>query len=116
MKSPTKLAQRLLKDDEDGLEELRIHEFADDEAAHDDDQTEELYAEFATDFETARTELSKKFGEPKRIGTEEDEAIPLNGVLHFAVWEIDGKLLYVAASHEDREVPILLMIGTSYAD
>jgi hypothetical protein len=63
-----------------------------------------------------QVELSKKYGAPSRTVTEDDDIIPLNGVFRFAVWPVDDKQLFVAASHEDRGVPILLMLGTATGD
>jgi hypothetical protein len=65
-KSATKIAEELLEGEEDGLEELRIHEFADDEAAHDDAATEKLYTEFSAEFDRAEAELTRSYGEPVR--------------------------------------------------
>jgi hypothetical protein len=115
-KSPTSLARELLEGETGGLDELRIHEFSDDESAHDDELTERLYAEFSADFDRAQAELTKAYGEPSRAGTDEDEAIPLNGVFRFAVWEVGDELLFAAAAHEDRGCPILLMLGTAESD
>ena len=42
--------------------------------------------------------------------------IPLNGVFRFAVWPVGDKQLFAAAAHEDRGVPILLMLGTADGD
>jgi len=58
-------------------------------------------------------ELIKVYGQPSRVGESDDETIPLNGVFRFAVWEVSDWQLFVAASHEDRGAPILLMIGTA---
>ena len=115
-KSPTALAKELLEAEAGGLEELRIHEFTDDESAHDDELAERLYAEFSADFDRAQAELGKKYGSPSRTGQEDDEVIPLNGVFRFAVWQIGDKQLFAAAAHEDRGVPILLMLGTAGGD
>jgi hypothetical protein len=115
-KSATELARELLDSAEDGLEELRIHEFPDDVSADDDELHEALHAGFAAAFDRVRAELAEAFGAPSRTGTEDDEVIPLNGVFRFAVWEVEGKLLYVAAAHEDRSVPILLMLGAAAGD
>jgi hypothetical protein len=115
-KSPTSLARELIEGGPGGLEELRIHEFPDDESAHDDELSERLYAEFSVDFDRAQAELTKTYGEPSRVGTEEDEFVPLNGVFRFAVWEVSHTLLFAAAAHEDRGVPILLMLGTAEGD
>jgi hypothetical protein len=115
-KSPTSLARELIEGDSGGLEELRIHEFTDDESAHDDELVERLYAEFSTDFDRVQAELTDTYGEPSRVGEGDDAVGPLNGVFRFAVWEVGDKLLFAAAAHEDRGVPILLMLGTADAD
>jgi hypothetical protein len=110
-KSATVLANDLLTSGAGGMEELRIHEFQDDESAHDDELIDRLYQAFSAELERVQVELTKKYGKPVRTGTEDDGSIPLNGVFRFAVWDIDGTVLYVAAAHEDRGVPILLMMG-----
>jgi hypothetical protein len=112
-KSAKALAKQLLEGEPGELEELRIHEFTDDESAHDDAQIEKLHAEFSAELERAQKELTKIYGEPSRTGESDDEVIPLGGVFRFAVWEVGEAQLFVAASHEDRGVPILLMIGTA---
>jgi hypothetical protein len=112
-KSATALARELLEGDTGGLEELRMHEFADDEEAHDDDAIDKLYEEFSSEFDRVVATLSKKYGKPSRTGKEDDEVIPLNGLFRFAVWSVGDKQLFAAAAHEDRGVPILLMLGTA---
>jgi hypothetical protein len=113
MKSVAKFAQRLLQADEDLLEELRLHEFQDEESAADDDLRAALYLEFDQEFNHNLAELTKQFGTPQRVGTDDDDALPVTGVLRFALWQIDEKLLFLATSHEDREVPVILWLGTS---
>jgi hypothetical protein len=113
VKSATALASELLEGDAGGLEELRIHDFADDEEAHDDEAIDKLYEEFSSELDSVVTTLSKKYGKPSRTGKEDDEAIPLNGVFRFAMWSVGDKQLFVAAAHEDRGVPVLLMLGTA---
>ena len=93
------------------LEELRVHEFTDDESAHDDEQIEKIKAEFSAELDRVQKELSKKYGSPSGTGETDDDQIPLCGVFRFAAWEVDEQQLFIAASHEDRGVPILLMIG-----
>jgi hypothetical protein len=118
-KSAATLASELLAGDAGGLEELRIHEFTDDEEAHDDEATEKLYADFSAEFDRVQVALTKQYGKPSRTGKEgieydqDDEAIPLNGIFRFAVWTVGDKQLFAAAAHEDRGVPILLMLGTA---
>jgi hypothetical protein len=111
-KSATTLASELLESDVGALEELRIHEFKDDEEAHDDEAVERLYADFASEFDRVEAALSKQYGKPSRTGKEDDEVIPLNGVFRFSIWPVADKQLFLAAAHEDRGIPILLMLGT----
>jgi hypothetical protein len=115
-RNATTLATDLLEGDAGGLEELRIHEFSDDEEAHDDQAIEKLYADFSAEFDCVEAALTKKYGKPSRTGKEDDDAIPLNGVFRFAIWPAHAKQLFAAAAHEDRGVPILLMLGTADGD
>ena len=112
-KAATVLASELLEGDAGGLEELRVHEFTDDDEAHDDEAVERLCAEFSAEFDRVEAALTKRYGRPSRTGNEDDDVIPLNGVFRFAVWSVGGKELFAAAAHEDRGVPILLMLGTA---
>ena|SRR5436190_17372460 len=106
--SAVALARKLLKEDGDGLEELRMHDFPDDESAHDDELTERLYAEFSADLEKVQAELSKEYGSPSRKGKSDTKIVPLNGVFRYAIWQVADKHLFIAAHHEDRGIPIVL--------
>jgi len=111
-KSAVNLATELLRRPKASLEDLEIHQFEDDAAAHDDVVMEQLHADFESKFEREQSELSARYGKPSRTGDDDDEVIPLCGVGRFAIWSVEGKLLYLALAHEDRECPILLMLGT----
>ena len=109
-KSATALANQLLT--RGGMEQLRVHEFEDDVSAHDDELIGRLYQDFSAELDRVQTELARKYGDAIRTGTADNPSIPLNGVFRFAVWDVDGAELFVAAAHEDRGVPILLMMGS----
>jgi hypothetical protein len=109
--SPISLAQGVISAGPGTMQELRIHEFVNDEAAHDDEAIKDLYLEFSVNFDQMQTELSEEFGNPCETGSEDTGDIPLSGVFRYAKWEVGGQRLYMAAAHEDRELPILLMIG-----
>jgi len=109
--SAAKLAQELLKKKGGGLEELRLHDFPDDESAHDDELTERLYAEFSADVQSVQAELAGLYGAPTRAGTNGDKFVRMNGVFRFAIWKVADKQLFVAAHHEDRGIPIVLWLG-----
>src|SRR6478672_121892 len=94
--SAVKLAQKLLKKDEDGLEQLRMHDFPDDESAHDDELTERLYAEFSAELAGVQAELSKEYGPPSRKGKSDTKIVPLNGIFRYAIWQIADTHLFVA--------------------
>ncbi len=110
------LADRLLEEDAGQLEELRVHMFETDEEAHDDEAIERLYAEFEVDFDRIMAALSEEYGAPARTGVEDDDVVELNGVFRFAIWQVGDKLLYATVAHEDRECPVLLMLGTAECD
>ena len=114
--SAAELAARLLKRKKEGLEELYVHMFELDGDEHDDEMVVQLYKEFSTDFDRVQEELSTAFGPPERTGIEDDSAIPLNGVFRFAIWKIERKTLFAAAAHEDRGLPVILMLGTVTGD
>jgi hypothetical protein len=109
-----KLVRKLLEADEDGLEELKVYKFPldDDGPAQDDELQEKLTTEFESAFKSAKAELAKTFGKPVRTGVDDHENIPLNGVFRFAIWQVQAKLLWLAAAHEDRELPYVLILGT----
>jgi hypothetical protein len=116
MVPPTRLARELVDRGPGGLEELRVHEFPDDKSAHDDALHSRLHAEFSAEFDRVQAELARTYGEPLRSGAEDDDLIPLNGVFRFALWEVGDMVLFAAAAHEDRDCPLLLMLGTSDGD
>lgn len=112
-KSANELAKQLLASADHGLGDLRVHQFKKDHEAHDDAAIQRLYAEFISDFERVKADLSASYGSPVRVGTNMDENIPFNGVFRFAIWRVEGRLLYAATAHEDRGLPVLLMLGTA---
>ena len=61
-------AARLLLDASIGdIEELLVQSFTDDESAHDDEMQARLAHDFASAFESAKRELSAKYGQPSRV-------------------------------------------------
>ncbi len=107
-------AEELTNGEPGTLEIIQIYELDDPEEAHDDAFVERKHREFEVIHGSLVEELSKKFGDP-RIAEAEDEfhSIPLCCVFPAAMWEVDGTELFLAISHEDRETPILLAIGTT---
>ena len=107
-------AEELIAGEPEALEVIKIYEFEDDEEWHDDEFQEQKHREFEAVHRSLVEELSTKFG-PASSAEAEDEfdAIPLCGVFPAATWEIEGTELFLAVSHEDRETPILLAIGTT---
>ena len=116
MVTPTSLARELVDRGPGGLEELRVEEFPDDESAYDDVLHARLHAEFSAEFDRVQAELARTYGEPLRTGAGDDDLIPLNGVFRFALWELGDMVLFAAAAHEDRDCPLLLMLGTTGGD
>ena len=93
---------------------LRKLEFEEDEEWHDDEFQERKHCEFEAVHSSLVEELSKKFGPPRIAGVEDEfDTIPLCGVFPAAIWDTEGGELFLAVSHEDRETPILLAMGTA---
>jgi hypothetical protein len=107
------VARKLLAAPAGNIGELWVHPFASDEAAHDDAMQAQLERDFAAAFEAARSELAADFGPPLRFGEAAEDAVPLNGVFCAAVWSAGDRQLWLAAAHEDREMPFLLLMGTA---
>ena len=106
------VARQLLASPKASIAELWVRPFEDDAAAHDDDLQAQLDRDFVTAFQEAQSELSEELGRPARFGQEHDEAVPLSGVFRFAIWSVGDQNLWLAAAHEDRECPFVLLLGT----
>lgn len=95
------------------IELLKIHKFADDFESHDDEKQEQLTKEFEAAVQSAVSKLEAAYGAAHFLVDEADmDDLPLAGVFCAAIWRFDGATLFVAASHEDRETPFLLVVGT----
>jgi hypothetical protein len=110
----TRLARKLLRAEKDGIESVQTYIFPDDDdgPAHDDLFQNRLAKDFQSALKHVQRELSKAFGKPLRTGVKGDRVLPLSGVLGFAIWEVNGRLLWAAVEHEDRELPYVLSLGT----
>jgi hypothetical protein len=110
----TRLARKLLKSEKDGIESVQTYIFPDDDdgPAHDDQLQNRLAKDFQSALKHVQRELSKAYGKPLRTGVKRDRLLPLSGVFGFAIWKIDGRLLWAAVEHEDRELPYVLSLGT----
>jgi hypothetical protein len=112
MSSPNVLLVReLLGSGSGSLKELLVYSFRDDVEAYDDELQARVERDFVAAFDTAVADLTTEFGEPTRRGSADDSPIPLCGVFRFAVWAAEGHEWYLAAAHEDREMPYLLLVG-----
>jgi hypothetical protein len=107
------VARKLLAGPPGEVAELWVQQFANEEAAHDDALQGRLQHDFAAAFEVARLELIAAFGPPARVGATEERVVPLGGALRTAVWWVDDRHLWLAAAHEDRELPFHLLLGTA---
>jgi len=110
------LATELLESEAGGLKYLRVWRFTDDLEAHNAQIMKQLYAEFSAEFDLVEAALNMEYGDPASMGTEDIDVIPFNGVFRFAIWSVGNKQLFAAVAHEDREVPIFLVLGTAGDD
>jgi len=105
-------ARALLQSPTETIDELITRDFEDDEEAHDNRRQKALHKVFTAAFENVRQELIVAFGLPIREGTDgKDAAVRVAGAFLFAVWNIEGHELALAADHEDRELPFRLVLS-----
>lgn len=107
------IAKSYLRGKKDVCEELDQREFWDEEEAHDDELVERTHRQFLRKMKAYQKLLTAEFGEPAAVGKDEHDAIPRNGVLEHAIWDVNGKLLFLAVSHEDTELPCLILLGVT---
>ncbi len=112
IEDPLAKARTLFASPSGEMAEVWVRSFEDDVEAHDDHLLERLEQDFVAAFNQSRIELEAVYGPPVRVGDVDDESIPLGGVLRFTVWKVDDKQLWLAAAHEDRDCPFLLLMGT----
>lgn len=106
-----RLVKQLLAKRPGGCECLQAWEFRSDHEAHDGELTERYYAEADEARAAMEQGLCHEYGPPASAG-ESNQEIPLCGILRYSLWELDDRRLYLASAHEDRGLPILLMMGT----
>ena len=106
------LARSCLEDDGESQEPLLIYSFEDDVRAHNDELQESLGVEFGQYWRSVTEKLDKSFGKSlSEDGVEETFWVPMCGVGGVSSWDTDQGRLWVGYSHEDRELPYLLMVG-----
>jgi hypothetical protein len=113
--SPEKLvatARRLLKLKKMQQEIVQEHVFLSDAESHDRKRKAQIQASFGETSRTLQEMLNQEFGQPSEVGKSQHPLIPCNGVFDYALWTTTKKNLYLAAVHEDTELPVQLILGT----
>ncbi|MCA8986774.1 MAG: hypothetical protein KDA78_03990 [Planctomycetaceae bacterium] len=105
-------AAQLLKCTSSQFKELDCRELQDDEEAHDDQLQDTLKETFLKNCEQYEQAITKKYGAPTGRGSKEHPEIPVNGVIRYFIWSTGKQKLYLAVSHEDRELPWIISMGT----
>lgn len=104
-------AEKLLQGRKSQCTAVDCRELQDDEQAHDDELQLQLEKNFRANMAAYEKALRVKFGPPTEVGSDEHKSIPINGVLQHAIWAVGKKRLYLALSHEDRELPWVTYLG-----
>jgi len=84
------------------------------EADWDYDEMDALYGELVEEMEDLVADLTAVWGEPEFHGRWDDDDYP-EWAFHdrIAFWQREGRYAYVAVRHEDKELPIELVLGVS---
>lgn len=107
------MAENLLKQRKSRHEVIDCREFFSDVEAHDDELQTSLEENFLANFQKYERSVTGRYGSPGTNGNNDHPGIPHCGVLRYAIWTIDGQSLYLALTHEDRELPFLIVMGVS---
>jgi len=84
---------------------------ADDVEAHDAGLQDRIHQAATERFQSAATALSERYGDPARTTAARLRRIPHNGVLESRIWSVEGQLVYLVLTHEDRELPVQILVG-----
>lgn len=107
-------ADALLLSESDQFEVIDYRGFLNDEEAH-SDRIQNLRAiEFRERFDMYRAALVSRYGPPDQTGSDVLCHIPICGILHQGIWTAGTKSLYLALSHEDRELPFVILLGITF--
>jgi hypothetical protein len=105
-------ARKLLRARKAACEELEHEGFRNDRAAHDDSLHEQLRRKFVRRLKAFEKKLAAQFGSPAETGADDQGRVTLNGVFRYAIWNVSARQLFLAAHHEDRELPYAIVLGT----
>lgn len=105
-------ARKLLRARTATRKDLEVETFCSDVAAHDAELNERLCRKFVKKASAIQKKLTAEFGTPAETGDAEHRRIPVNGVFQYAIWKTKGKTLFLAAHHEDTELPYAVVLGT----
>ena len=111
----------LLVSGEDGFDVMKLRYLESEEDQHDDDLIDSITQEFTVTLKTLASKLDDKYGSHKFTSDledepdeEDDDEFYVPGSYVSAVWEQEGFILYLAVCQEDREYPIMLVVGVEY--
>jgi hypothetical protein len=103
------LAQELLKARACQSKDLEFETMED----ADDVLIREAYKRLRRRFGDFLRPLEGEFGQPA-TGTRQIDFLPV-GVIQYALWQIDARVLYLVVSHEDRDLPCSIKLGVTKA-
>lgn len=124
LKDIINFTENLISSGKECFEVIHLREFEHEEEQHDDELIDSVIGEFTNILKALALELAEKYGKPKLVleeenfeVIEEDEEVIENEQFYVpysfasAVWKKEDFILYLAVCQEDREFPIILVIG-----
>ena len=111
----------LLASGEDGFDVMKLRYLESEEDQHDDDLIDSITQEFTVTLNILASKLDDKYGSHKFKSDFDDEPeeekddefyVPCSYVS--SVWELEEFILYLAVCQEDREYPIMLVVGVEF--
>jgi len=126
VKNPDDIASLVLDlvgSGEDGFDILKLRYLETEEEQHDDELIDSITQELVVTLKSLASKLDEKHGDHKFTSNLDDESeddaesedeFYVPGSYVSAVWEQEDFILYLAICQEDREYPIMLVVGLQY--
>jgi hypothetical protein len=97
--------------------DLRVTDWLDDEQRN-TTETQELWANFLSQYQETVQAISMAWGEPQFDGSYEDTGFPSwhHWVARLAYWQRGDAIAYVECDQQDSEAPMILSIGVKVGE
>ncbi|MCF6441834.1 hypothetical protein L1077_20565 [Pseudoalteromonas luteoviolacea] len=122
-----RFVEDLISSGEEKFEVIKLRVLDEESEQHDDELIDSVIHDFTIVLQGLASDLAGWYGEPRialdeeefddeteEQGEEEGEPFYVPCSFSSAIWETEELILYLAVCQEDREFPIMLVVGVEY--